>query len=186
MPNLSLREKRIVLLGAVVVALYVVVFGGARFWRALRRQHAEYAQLVSQARDLGLEIKAYQAKAQAAQKLMDQFRLDPAKLRNSTAVAEASAAIQKLAASSGIQVGAVRESAGRTAKKELGTLQLEGTGQVPAVIALLGRLQSVGYPVVIESVQLTPMPMGPAMLKFNLSLVILDFEQWKKGGVRHA
>jgi hypothetical protein len=186
MRKLTLREKRVVLLGAALVGLYVLAFGGLRLWRALELRRSEYAQLVREAQNLGLEIKTYQAKADSVQKLMDDFKLDPAKLNRSTAVAEASAAIQKAAAAAGIQVGPVRESAGRSANKELATVQLEGTGPVPAVTALLSRLQSVGYPLVIESVQLTPMPMGPAMLKFNLTLVILDFEQWKKGGVGNA
>ncbi len=185
MRALNPREKRFVFLGAACVALYALWFGGVRVWKALALQRSNYVQLVREADTLGLEIKAYQAKADSVQKMMEDFKLDPAKLNKSTAVAEASAAIQKLAQSSGVQFAAVRESPGRAANKELATMQFEGMGQVPAVTALLNRLESVGYPVIIETIQLNPIPNQP-MMKFNMTLVILDFEQWKKGGVPNA
>jgi hypothetical protein len=58
-------------------------------------------------------------------------------------------------------------------------MQLEGSGPVPAVIAFLSRLESVGFPLVIDSVQLTP-DMRPGQMKLSLTLVILDFDQWKE------
>jgi hypothetical protein len=186
MRALTHREKRAVLLAAAAVALYVLCFGGLRLWKALENQRAAYAQLLREAQNLRLEVKTYESKAEAVQKLMDTFKLDPAKLNKTNAVAEASAAIQKAAAAGGIAVGPVRESPGRPANKELATVQFEGTGPVPSVTALLSRLESVGYPLIIEAVQLTPMPGGQPMMKVNLTISILDFEQWKKGGVPHA
>ena len=79
---------------------------------------------------------------------MDAFNLDPAKLSSTTAVAQASAAIQQAAAIRGVQVGAVRESPSRSASKELASVQLEAMGQVPAITTFLNRLESVGYPVI--------------------------------------
>lgn len=186
MRAITQREKRALLLAAAAIALYAVAFVGARFWKMLDAQRAEYVQLKREAQSLGLEIKTYQSKAEAVQKLMDTFKLDPAKLNKTNAVAEASAAIQKAAAAGGIQVGPVRESPGRPANKELATLQLEGTGPIPSVTALLSRLESVGYPLIIEAVQLTPMPGGAPVMKINLTITILDFEQWKKGAVPNA
>ena len=52
-------------------------------------------------------------------------------------------------------------------------------------MAFLNQLEGVGYPVIIDSVQLTP-DMRPGQLKLSLTLVILDFEQWKKEAVPHA
>ena len=82
-------------------------------------------------------------------------------------------------------MGPVRESPGRASSKELGSVQIEGTGPVPAVMGLLGRLESVGYPLIIDSVQLTP-DMRPGQLKMSLTIVILDFDEWKKEGPPHA
>jgi hypothetical protein len=117
---------------------------------------------------------------------MEAFNLDPATLSRTTVVAQASAAIQKAAASSGIAVGSVRESPARASSKELASIQLEATGPVPAVTSLLGRLQSVGYPLVVETVQINAEPTRPGQIKLNLTLVVLDFEQWKKGAVPNA
>lgn len=181
MRTLTHREKRALLLAVAAVALYGVLVGGVRLFKTLENQRAEYTQLVREAQNLGLEIKSYQTKAEAVQKLMDAFKLDPAKLNKTNAVAEASAAIQKAAAAGGVQVGPVRETPGRTANKELATVQFEGTGPVPAVTALLSRLESVGFPLIIDTVQLTPVQGGPAMMKVSLTITILDFEQWKKG-----
>jgi hypothetical protein len=116
---------------------------------------------------------------------MESLRLDPAKLSRTSVVAEASSAIQKAAMSGGVQVGPVRESPARPSSKELASVQLEGTGPVSAVMGLLNRLESVGFPLIIDSVQLTP-DMRPGQLKVNLTILILDFDQWTKEGSPHA
>ena len=118
-------------------------------------------------------------------KLMDAARMDPSRLSRTSLVAEASSAIQKAALSGGIQVGPVRESPGRPASKELASMQMEGTGPVPAVMNLLSRLETVGFPLIIDSVQLTP-DMRPGQLKVNLTILILDVDQWIKEGPPHA
>ena len=44
----------------------------------------------------------------------------------------------------------------------------------------------VGYPLVIDSVQVTADPMQPGMLKMALTIIVLDYEQWKKPEAGHA
>lgn len=182
MRTLTPHEKRTIRIGGALIAIYLLLFGGARVWSFLEKKRTVYASLVREAQSLADEIQAYQAKADSAQKLMEAFKLDPAKLKKSTAVAEASAAIQKAAMAGGVAVSSVRESPARPANKELATMQFEAMGQVPAVTALLNRLESVGYPLLIETIQMTPMPMPPGQVKLSLTIVILDFEQWKKEG----
>ena len=151
---------------------------------------------------------------------MENFHLDPAKLTNRTVVAEASAAIQKAAMTSGVMVGAVREEYARGSTKELAIIKLEGNGPVPAMMAFLYRLESLGYPLIVDSVQIGSEtgrpggPMGPGgpmvatgptgpsgpmaameamprmgppgMLKLSLTIVILNFEQWKNEEMPNA
>ena len=64
-------------------------------------------------------------------------------------------------------------------------MQLEGAGPVPAVTAFLHRLDTLGFPLIVDSVQLSPEP-RPGMLKLNLTIIILDFDQWKKEEVPNA
>jgi hypothetical protein len=185
MRTLTPHEKRTVRFGAAVIVIYLLVFGGLQVWRYFVRCRADYQQLVSQADRVKQEVRLYDDRVSVVKKLMESLRLDPAKLARTSVVAEASAAIQKAALSGGVQVGPVRESPARPSSKELATVQLEGTGPVPAVMGLLSRLESVGFPLIIDSVQLTP-DMRPGQLKVNLTILILDFDQWTKEGAPHA
>ena len=93
-------------------------------------------------------------------------------------MAEASAAIQKAASSGGVGLGPLRESGGRPSAKELASMQLEGSGTSTAVISFLQRLQTLGYPILLESVQLNA-DSKPGNVKLHLIIIILDFDQWK-------
>jgi hypothetical protein len=186
MRTLTDREKRVIRLGAIAIGAYLVLFGGMQTAKFFERKRSEYQKLVKEAQGLRREIQLYDDKAVALKKLMENFNLDPARLSRTTAVAEASAAIQKTAASGGVQVGAVRESPARPSSKELGSIQLETIGPVPALTALLGRLESVGYPLIVETVQITAEPMRPGQVKMSLTILVLDFDQWKKGETPNA
>jgi hypothetical protein len=185
MRALTPHEKRTVRIGGAAIAIYLLLFGGFQLWKYVARVRTDYQQLVGQADRLKQEVQLYNDRADVLKKLMDTLRLDPAKLSRTSLVAEASAAIQKTAASGGIQLGPIRESPARPSSKEIASVQMEGTGPVSAVMGLLSRLESVGFPLIIDSVQLTP-DMRPGQLKVNLTILILDFEQWTKEGSPHA
>jgi hypothetical protein len=220
MRELTAREKRTVRLGLAVVVIYLACFGGLQGWKSFSKKRADYQQLVRQAQSLRQEIQPYESKVLLVRKLMENFHLDPAKLTNRTVVAEASAAIQKAAMTSGVMVGAVREEYARGSTKELAIIKLEGNGPVPAMMAFLYRLESLGYPLIVDSVQIGSEtgrpggPMGPGgpmvatgptgpsgpmaameamprmgppgMLKLSLTIVILNFEQWKNEEMPNA
>jgi len=186
MRPLTQHEKRTIRLGALAITVYLLAFGGWQVWTSGAKSRSEYAQLLREAQSLKNEIRAYQGKARDVQKLMDGYHLDPAKLTRITTVAEASAALQKAAAGGGIAVGPVRESPSRGSGKELASVQLEGVGPVPAVTGFFHRLETVGYPFVVDTVQMTPEPSKPGQLKLSLTLIILDFDQWNKEAAPHA
>ena len=105
--------------------------------------------------------------------------MDPSRLNRSTVVADASAAIQKAAMSGGIQLGPIRESPARSAARELSLIQMDGMGQVQAIMTFLSRFDNLGYPLLVDSVQITADPRNPQMIKLHLSIVIMDFDAWK-------
>ncbi|MBC8094298.1 MAG: hypothetical protein H7Y43_00670 [Akkermansiaceae bacterium] len=183
MRTITTREKRLLRFSSLGIAIYLAVFFVGR---PLKARRAEYETLVKQAQLLRDRVQPYSARAEKVQQLMDTFQFDPAKLTRPTIVGEASAAIQKAAMSSGIQVGPVRESPARASGKELASVQFEGTGQLPAIMGLLKRIETLGFPMIVDSVQLTPEKTGPGMVKMSLTIVILDFEQWKKEEKPHA
>ena len=177
--NLSTSEKRTIRIAGSVLGVYLLFFCAQHAWKFIAAQRAKYTALVQQADKYRVELKPYQSRVELAQKLMRDFRLDPSRLSRPSVVADASAAILKAAASNGIQLGPIRESAARQSNKELASIQLDCTGQVAAVLAFIHNFQSIGYPIIVDSVQINPEPSKPGMLKVHLALVILDFTEWK-------
>ena len=175
MRSLTDHEKRTTRIGTIVLALGLLAVAG----KSLEVRRSEYRQMVLAAQALKQEIQPYEDKTIALKKLMETFRLDPAKLTKATVVAETSSAIQTAATASGIQFGPIRESPGRTAAKELASIKLEGSGPTLAMMAFLHRLETVGYPLIIDSVQITPETMRPGMTKLSVTIIIMDFDQWK-------
>ena len=214
MRALTSRERRTVRLGLAAMVVYLAFFGGLQGWKSFSKKRTDYQQLVRQAQNLRRDIQPYESKVLLVKKLMGDFHLDPTKLVPATVVADASAAIQKAASTAGVQVGPVREETARASAGELATIRLDGVGPVPAVMALLYHLQRLGYPLIVESVQINsptgrppgamgpmaPMgampprgavpPMGamgpPGMVKLSLTIVILDFTQWHNEEPPHA
>jgi hypothetical protein len=180
MRTLTDHEKRTIRFAAVGLSIYLVLFGGLRCWKFLEIRRADYQRLVKEAGGLRLEVQRYEDKVLLVKKLMEGLRVDPAKLSRESLVGAASDAIQKAAATGGLKLGPIRESPARPSTKELASMQLEGAGPVPAVTTFLLRLETLGYPMIVDSLQLSPEPTRPGMLKLNLTIIILDFEQWKK------
>jgi len=180
MRTLTAAEKRTIRIATLGIALYLAVFFGVRFWRFFDKGRRDYVRLVQDARMLRQQLEPYADKVLAVQKLMDHFQMDPLKLSKATVVAEASAAIQKAALTAAIQLGPVRETPARASNKELAQIQLEGTGPTAAVLAFLSRLETIGYPIILEAVQMITDNSRPGNVKTTLTIVILDFDQWRK------
>ena len=179
MRTLSPREKRSVRLGAVAMTIYLLLFGGLQAWKYLAKQQSEYQRLLTEAETLRRKVELYQSKVRHIQKLMESFHMDPAKLARTSVIAQASAALQSTALSGGVLIGPVRELTGRPASKELGSIQLEAAGPAPALLKFVQQTRSLGYPLIIDSLQIGSEPTRPGQVKLNLTIVILDFDQWK-------
>ena len=80
----------------------------------------------------------------------------------------------------------MRESPPRPSSKELASIQLEGSGPVQATMGLMNRLETCGYPLIIDSAQISADPMKPGQIKLNLTIIILDFESLKKAEAPRA
>jgi hypothetical protein len=177
MRPLSDREKLLVRLAVVGIVVYLALFYGLRF---LGQKRSDYRQLVAEAQNLRQQVKPYQDKVLVVKKMMDDFHIDPAKLQKGTVVSDASAAIQRAAKAGGLQLGPIRESPTRGSGKSLATVQMETSGQVPAVLTFLASLNRIGFPVVVDSVQFSADNGRPGQVKLNLTIVILDFDQQKE------
>ena len=185
MRTLSDHEKRQIRRATVLIGIYLLLFCGFKMWQSMEKRRVEYKQLVGDAKNLRVKIQSYQDKALVVKRMMEDFHLDPAKLSSQTIVGQASSAIQKAASASGIQVGTIRETATRESSDEIASMHFEGSGPVPAVTGLLSRMQTLGYPLIIDSVQITP-DNRPGNVKVSLTIVILDFEKWQNPEASHA
>ena len=182
MRPLSERENRIIRLGLGGIVIYLALFYGGRF---LGEKRADYRQLVQEAQNLRQQVKPYPDKVLVVKKLMEDFHLDPTKLKKESVVSDTSAAIQKAAKAGGLQLGPIREMPTRGSSKSLATVQMETSGQVPAVLTFLASLNRMGFPVVVDSVQFAADNSRPGQIKVNLTLIIFDFVQPTKE-VPHA
>jgi len=180
MRTLTPREKRTVRLGGAAIAIYLALFCGLQGWKFVAKKHSEYQRLLTEAQNLRRQVELYQRKVLHIQKLMEGFRMDPAKLARPSVVAQASAALQSAALGGGVQIGPIRESPGRPSSKELGSIQLEAAGPAPALLKFVQQTHSLGYPLVIDSLQIGSEPAKPGQVKLTLTIVILDFDQWKQ------
>ncbi len=153
MRALNPREKRTLRLGAVALAIYLVAFGFLQGGKYFGGRRGEYQALVRESEVLSREIQRYRDKCEVTQKLMEDFKMDPMKLSRPVVVAQASAAIQNAAMGMGVMVGPVRELPGRAANRELASLQLEATGPLPALLKFVHQTESLGFPLVIDSIQ---------------------------------
>lgn len=197
------RDKKTIRIATIGIAIYLVAFFGFKMWRKGATGRDDYQQLVKRAQQLQEQVRAQENKVLLFEKLTNLYQLDPRKIKKETLVADASAAIQSAAQQGGIQLGPLREAPARSSGRELTTIQVEGTGQSSAALAYLHRLRTLGYPLIIDSVQIGPpqaqggrggpgggppgmmpgmMPPGrPGMVKINLSITILNYDQFKKG-----
>ncbi|MGA2247827.1 MAG: hypothetical protein ABSH48_22805 [Verrucomicrobiota bacterium] len=169
------REKRTVRLAGIGIAIYLVLFGGFETWKFLDQKRSDYRQLVHAAHDLRDHAQPYRDKVLVVKKLMEDFHLDPARLKKESVLSDASAAIQKAAKAGGFGIGSLRETAAHGSGKTLATVQLEGFGPVPAALSFLAGLNTIGFPLVVDSVQFSGFN-RPGMVKMNLTIIILDFD----------
>lgn len=178
--NMTDREKRIVRFGGIGIAIYLALFGGFKVWRFFDQKRSDYKALAQEAHDLRQQTLPYRDKVLVVKKMMDDFHMDPAKLKKDTVVSEASAAIQNAARSGGVQLGSLREAAARGSGKTLATLQLESSGQIPAMLGFLASLNTIGFPLVVDSVQFNADNSRPGQVKMSLTILILDFDRQKE------
>jgi len=142
------------------------------------KKRADYLQLAAEAQGLKGRVNATTTNRRG-EKLMEDFHMDPTGLKRPSIVAEASSAIQKAAQAGVFQVGPIRESARALLGQRTGhPFNFEGAGPVKER-GPVASLQSPVIHCIIDSTQISADPARPGQLKLKLTVIILDFEQWK-------
>ena len=181
MAPLTERDRRTLRYGAIALAAYLVLFFGVKLWRHLESVRTDYANLVLDAQLMKQQFETYEARRVVLEKLRGASGVDLSKVPKASLVAKTSGAIQQAAVAGGIVIGPVRESPGNANRGELAVMQLEATGPVQGLLTLIQQVQTLGYPVIIDGIQMKPDLRQPGMLKLDVDLVILDLDKWKAG-----
>jgi hypothetical protein len=184
--TLAPSEKRTIRIAAAVLGAYFLFFCTQKLWKVVGNQRAQYVGLLHEVEHMRAQLRPYEGRVAVTKKLMEELQLDPARLSRTSVVAEASSAIQKAALSGGLQMGPIHESPPRLSTPELASIQLDCLGPLPALLSFMYRFERLGYPLLIDSVQLSSDPTKPGMSKLHLAIIILDFEQWKGEAVPNA
>ena len=174
------QEKKTIRNGIIVISIYLVLWFGVGRLKKLETLRSDYELLYKEAQNLQQEFEPYENKVQRIEKLRKTFQMDPNQLNRETLVGKVSAEIQQAAKMSGVKLGPIRESPGRSSARELGSMQFEGTGRGEAMIQLLQKLKNLGYPLIVNSVLILSDSKKPGQIKLTLEVIILDFDQWKK------
>lgn len=185
-PEITTRDRRTIRYAGMGLSAYLLLFGGWKTLQVLGQKRAAYLELRRQAAEQKARIDLYSSRVVRLHRLMDSAHLDPAQISKPKLVGRASAAIQQVAMQGGLLMGPIRETLARGSERELGGIQLEATGQVTALTTFLHRLGSLGFPIVLDTVQFSSDPMRPGMLKISISLILLDYDQWDTREVPHA
>src|SRR5205809_6429084 len=80
MATLTDREKRTVRMAAIAIAIYLVLFFGLRIWKSLEAARLDYQVMLMDAQRLRRELRPYENRVLLAQKLKENFHMEPAKL----------------------------------------------------------------------------------------------------------
>ncbi len=181
MPITNARDKQTIRVAGIAIGIYLALFFAVKGWKTVERHQTEYRQLLSRVQLEEKEIRTYENRILLFEKYRDAFRLDPSLLPVESLVAEASSAIQTAAGDDGIILGPMRESSARNSGREIATIQFDGSGPVAGVLGLIQKLQVIGFPIIIDSLQLTPDAAKPGIVKMDASIIILNFEFWRNG-----
>jgi hypothetical protein len=180
MRTLSEREKRTIRIGAVLVAGYLAIFYGSKGVRILEEKLAAYRSRVQEADDLKVAVLRETNKGVALRKLRESLRVRPEELREETVVGDASAAIGKAAQAAGIQLGPTKETRASAARAmEIASIGIEGQGSISSAIGFIHGLREIGFPIMMDSVQLKASPGGVGQVAISMNIVVLNYAAWQ-------
>ena len=177
--KLSDKDKRTIRFAAIALGIYLVLFFGFKAWKQLENRRAEYRALLQEAELLESQFEAYETKGLLIAKLRGNAGMDISTFSRVKVVGETSEAIQKAAQSGGIKLGQIREAPGNASSGEMASMQMEATGPIQNVLAFLHQLEDVGYPLIVNSVEIQSGQRQPGQISVSLEMVLLDYEQWK-------
>jgi len=179
MRPLTARERRTLRLALIFLGSYLLLFYGLSGWKRLEAKRAEYEDLRLAAATVVADVSREAVKARRLRQLRESSRMKLERLHEESMVGEARASIQAAAQACGIKLGTSRESPGRPAARELAAIDLDGVGPTTGLVRFLWNLPRLGYPLVLDRINVQTTGMEAGTVRFSLNVVILNFAAWK-------
>src|SRR5205814_10701721 len=85
------RDNKTVRWGAIGVVIYLAAFGGFKMWRTGGANRDDYQTVLKRAEQLQVLVRDQENKVLLFEKLSDEFKFDPRKIKKETLVEDASA-----------------------------------------------------------------------------------------------
>ncbi|MBN2490883.1 MAG: hypothetical protein JXQ29_08545 [Planctomycetes bacterium] len=177
MRELTPRERRTIRLALLGLGAYLILFAGFKTASWLEGKRAVRAELQHELAAVRAAQLAEENKRLRLQALRSRWRLDPARTAEPTVVGDARQAIEAEARACQIGLGFSRESPGRRRAHELAVFQVNGSAAGTALARFLHRVQHLGYPVVLDSIEIKAAP-KPGAVTFSFAIALLDHGAW--------
>ena len=181
---MSERDKKLIRFTSIGLGIYLVIFFGFELLAKAEEARRSYKALVSEARNFNDMLKPYETRILLLEKLRKDLNVEPGGLDSETLVADVSAAIQEAAGQCGLGLGPLQESPSRATGATLTTMRLSGEGQIESIIKFVHAAPRLGFPILIETLNVSGDESSGAQRRFDMELRVLDYKNWKpqKGG----
>ncbi len=180
MAKLNAREQRIVKWALVLVPLYLLLFYGLAGVRALEEQRKEFGNIQLEAEEVELRITKEAKKYKRLKRMREEWSLHLKELNTATLVTSAREAVQSAASKCGVGLGNSQEMGRGNNNDLLRVIQMQGSGKTEAVLRFLYLCPRLGYPLLLDNLQIKGVPGKPGRLTLTFSLAIVNTDRWKE------
>lgn len=171
------KEKKLIKFTAIGLTIYLLAFYGKDYLGAFEKKLDDFKKKEKTIVNHRTKLVPYSSRVLMLEKLRKKLNIDVRRLSSNELVGQTSQAIQQSAKQSGIKIGPLRESSGRSTS----SLRFEANGKYDGMVKFLRSIGTSGYPIMIESMQVNLDPSKKGNVKISLSIGIIDFANWKKG-----
>lgn len=180
------HDKKVIRFACIGLIAYLAIFYGRGAFSGLEAKRAAYMNARNEAKEFHKKLKPYETQLLLLEKLRKDRQINLEELNSDTLVADASTAIQIAANQCGVALGPLQETPSRGDASTLTMFRLSGEGPIDGVVNLIYTLRRIGFPLIIDSLNLDGGEFGGDTQKFDLELRIIDYNNWQPqtGGAR--
>ncbi len=178
--TLSDSETRTVKLAGGALLVYLVGFVFFEGKAALDSKATRYDEARLELKTLETEVLKRQKEVKRYATLQESWGLSFDRIGSDKVVSEVRSAIEKHASTSGVTLVNTRESVGSS--NDRARVHVTIQGDTIKVFEFVERLSDLGFPLYVRRFELTGGDDGPGKVGAQLTIGVLDYRKWAKGG----